>query len=118
MEIVNVVGLTNNTPDNSGATHANSSGNSTTPDTGATPTSASANAVAIAVFEAVSPGGSISWGGTPTFTSDAMDVTDVISSTTYILTGAYYIATATGTFDAALTGITPASWGGSVVVYS
>jgi hypothetical protein len=56
--------------------------------------------------------------GTPTFNTDGEDVTDVISGSTYTLTGAYYVASATGTFDAALTGITPSAWGGAVVVYS
>jgi hypothetical protein len=118
MEIVNVTGLTNNTIDNSGATKANASGDSSTPSTGATPTSATADAVAVAVFATKTPGGSITWAGTPTFLTDDQDVTDVISSTTYVLTGASYVASATGTFTAALSGITPAKWGGSVVVYS
>jgi hypothetical protein len=118
MEIVNVTGLTNNTIDNSGATKANASGDSSTPSTGATPTSATADAVAVAVFATKTPGGSITWAGTPTFITDDQDVTDVISSITYVLTGASYVASATGTFTAALSGITPAKWGGSVVVYS
>lgn len=118
MEIVNVTGLTNNSPDNSGATVANSSGSSSAPSTGTTPTSATAAAVAIAAFEVANPGGSITWGGTPTFITDGQDVSDTISSTTYTLTGGAYVATSTGTFNAALTGITPANWGGVVVVYS
>lgn len=118
MEIVNVVGLTNNAPDNSGATVATNNGSSSTPSTGATPTSSVATTIAVAGFALVAPGGSITWGGTPTFIADGQDVSDTISSTLYVLTGAYYLATATGTFTAALSGITPTYWGGSVVVYS
>ena len=107
MEIVNVTALANNAPDHGGLTTNASSGNSSTPNTGTTPTSVSAHAVAIAAFEVVNPGAAIAWGGTPTFITDAQDVSDVISGSTYTLSGAFYVASATGTFDAALTGITP-----------
>jgi hypothetical protein len=119
MQVINVTGLVDNTIEAPGI--AKDRGASSTPDTGVTGTTGTANTAVIAFFWLYSGGspniGAFTWGGTPTMTSGSQDVTDTWALSEVVLTEGRYIASAVGTFQAALVGITPAEWAGMVVAY-
>jgi hypothetical protein len=108
----NITGLASNLKDVS-----QTAVGTTPPNTGTTGTSATANEGVIAAFFTGNPSGTPAWGGTPTFTDGMQSVTDVVFGGTITLQEGRYIASATGTFDAALTGVTTASFLGLVVSY-
>lgn len=111
MNAVQVSNLTNNAFDVS----ALNAGAASTPDTGATATTAIAAEYAQAAFLLDTPGGAFTYGGG--FTAGGQDVTQVVLGVTYTLTEGYLILAATATVDASLAGISPTGWAGLVDVY-
>lgn len=108
-QVFNVLGLANNTLDRS----ASANGSSSTPDTGATSSTTTAVEAILGAFIMKTPGGAWTWAGTPAMTSLGLDETVGSAS----LTAGSYFASSTGTFQAALSGVTPTEWAGVVGTY-
>lgn len=112
MQWANVTGLTDNAVDQT----ARNAGAAATPDSGATGTTFTANEAVFGAFAMIAPGGTWTWGGG--FTSAGFDQNITITGTEYSSSAASQLATATGTFDASLGGVTPTDWVGVVATYS
>lgn len=95
--------------------NASNAGLASAPDTGATATTTSTHEAVFGFFNLIAPGAAHTW--TNGFATTSQDVTDTYSAVSIVLTGGKQLPTATGTFQAALTGVTPVKWNGITITY-